>query len=327
MKRKKINSKALRSRRLWGFFIFLTAILLLWAFGYSLQKGEPLVVYKQSSSKLKLSLKNFSPIAGANYELWQITPNQEISLGKFNLNAEGQLIDAYGQTILGAFFDLSTSSEETKSFKITIEPQLDDSLEASPIEMVSGKKAKPLEKTSAKLEFILDFSQISGNYFLISPTDGNTNSNENAGIWFFQEVNKMPIPSLNLPILPEGWKYESWIVYENETFSLGKFTDPGVNDEANKFSGPKSAPAFPGEDFLRKSEPNFTQKLPFKLNNGSTQIFLTLEPDQQGTDPTGDRPFFLQFLNATINKDAPVHTVLPLTLDLGKIPSAKIQIQ
>lgn len=316
-------SRKSRKKRFFGFLIFIAAILLLWGFGYSLKKENPLIIYEESFTKVQLSLENLYKLDKAVYELWQITRNQEISLGKFNFDDKGQIIDMYGQIIEGGEFDLaSIDDEEIQAFEITIEPNPDDDLNPSTIELVSGD----LKEKKAKLDFILDLNNTKGSYILASPTDGNTNRREEAGIWFFYESDKTQIASLDLPVLPEGWKYEAWIEYENNIISIGKFSDPAVADESAVFCGSKTAPTFPGEDFLRKPDQNYPLDLPFKLNNGTTRVFITLEPDLDGQDPTGDSAFSIQFLNATITEEAEVHKSFDLILDLNNIPEVQIKL-
>ncbi len=319
-------TKQVPKKRIVGFLIFVAVVMVLWGFGYSFKKVEPITIYEESLTTLTLEVKNFPILEKASYELWQINRNQEISLGKFNINEQGQIIDLYNLIIENNEFNLAltdTDIQAIRGFQVSIESNPDDSLDSSPTILVSGKLN---QKNQAKLQYIVDLEGTKGSFILSSPTDGNKYSNENAGIWFEYEVKNNQIPSLDLPVLPEGWIYESWINYQNNFISMGKFSDPGVADAEGRFSGKANVLTFPGEDFLHKPSIDYNLDMPFILNNGSTQVFISIEPDIDSKDPTGVEPFSIQFLNAKIKKEAEIRKVYDLNLDLKLIPELNINL-
>jgi len=56
-------------------------------------------------------------------------------------------------------------------------------------------------------------------------------------------------------------------------------------------------------------------------------VIISIEPDQGGTDPTGDDIFYLQPFSATIAKDTKNYSEQPLTLDVSKFPTATISVK
>ncbi|MFC1656896.1 hypothetical protein ACFL14_02985 [Patescibacteria group bacterium] len=315
-----------QKKRIVGFMIFISVILILWGFGYSFRRVEPITIYEDSLTTVRLEVQNFPILEKASYELWQINRNQKISLGKFNINEQGQIIDLYNLVIENNEFNLilvENSVDAIQGFQISIEPNPDDNLDPSSTILVSGKIN---QQKQIDLRYIVELEGTKGSFALSSPTDGSEHTNESSGVWFVYKVKNNEIPSLDLPVLPEGWIYESWIFYENNYVSMGKFTDPAVSDAEARFSGKENILTFPGEDFLYKGDSDYATTFPFVLNNGSTQVLISIEPDIDGSDPTGLNPFSIQFLNAKIKKDAEVHKSYDLNLDLNIIPEGNIKI-
>ena len=61
-------------------------------------------------------------------------------------------------------------------------------------------------------------------------------------------------------------------------------------------------PALPGEDFVANLPDSIAP--PVDLANGSSQIIITVEPDIDGTDPTGEGAFSLRPWAASIPRNA-----------------------
>jgi len=78
-----------------------------------------------------------------------------------------------------------------------------------------------------------------------------------------------PLPSLDLPTLPEGWEYEGWVVINGQPLSTGKFLKVDEADFATPYSGASPGPAYPGEDFLQNAPAGLT--FPLDLS-GSTAV-------------------------------------------------------
>jgi len=133
-------------------------------------------------------------------------------------------------------------------------------------------------------------------------------------------------PSLILPEAPKGWKYEGWALYQGVLLTTGRFQRARGIDEFSGYSGGASTgPNFPGEDFLRNTPEGLSLSFPINLADGTSKIFLTIEPDIEGVDPTGDGQFMLRPFSADIAKDAKDHESFNLTKDLSGFPTAVIE--
>lgn len=100
-----------------------------------------------------------------------------------------------------------------------------------------------------------DFSSASGTFRLATPTSLETEDFD-LGLWWFDLDGDMPIQSLFLPPLPQGWLYEGWVVGGEKPLSLGKFSDPARfdTDLAGSAADEETAPLFPGQDFIEPPE-------------------------------------------------------------------------
>ncbi|HYC79150.1 MAG TPA: hypothetical protein VEI02_16140, partial [Planctomycetota bacterium] len=128
---------------------------------------------------------------------------------------------------------------------------------------------------------LADFAGIGGSFILRTPTDDapGVAINDRFGAWFRSFDD--PDPSLTLPPLPAGWKYEAWAV-ENATgarASLGAFDDPsGPDDDAATWPGRGSVSVgfpVPGQDFLNPVAPFAAPALDL---TGYT-VIVTVEPN------------------------------------------------
>lgn len=188
-----------------------------------------------------------------------------------------------------------------------------------------------------------DFSDpgvFSASFVIATPSDDDS-TNETSGIWFADApLDQNPGSGLHLPVLPEGWIYETWIAPQSETvcISMGKFLDPDSLDENG--AGPRGGgnlPAgiqFPGEDFVQIGVPHpsiddrpvpaallqqyldtFTGELVFNQNvinplTGASEawdVVVSIEPDPDN-DPFN--PFTIFPLFQRIQQNTPTGTVL-----------------
>ena len=90
------------------------------------------------------------------------------------------------------------------------------------------------------------------------------------GVWFLDP--KAGAPSLDLPVLPDGWVYEGWVVGEDGPVTTGRFLDPSAADQdgGGAAAGPDGTPPYPGQDFVNP---------PRDLRGGKVVISVEPEPD------------------------------------------------
>lgn len=225
------------------------------------------------------------------YEGWLIVNGDPVSTGTFSSVSFPQSF-----TIDNEQLDNATT------FVLTIEPAGetgDDALTPSNTKIMVGDFSGQSAIVSTGI--IGDFFNISGNFILATPTDntgGVDNMNDENGIWWLDITSGTPVAGLDLPVLPEGWKYEGWVVASGIPITTGTFTKVAATDDAAPFSGMEPLPMpngtdgfFPGEDFVANAPSNVT----FPLDVRNMTAVISIEPDP---DNSSD-PFLLKPLVST----------------------------
>jgi hypothetical protein len=265
----------------------------------------------EANFPLRLSLQKLAPLGGSHYEVWVVDGERKLSAGKFNVTSAGKLVTTAGRP---ASFASPIDPARADAIASTIERSPDPSRMPTKVVVLAGKPGGD----RAKLSFPIQLRRISGSFILATPTDDDS-TNEAAGVWFLRVAGGMK-PSLVLPRLPAaGWVWEGWGVTQKTPLTSGRFRSAAGADLASPFSGPKAGPAFPGEDFVRNLPAAVSA--PVSLNDGSSMIVITLEPDLRGKDPTGSAPFSIKPLVGTIAAGARDHASIRLRRDLSTVPT------
>jgi len=193
------------------------------------------------------------------------------------------------------------------TFVLTIEPAPDNDPNPSSVHILAGDFSGDAADLSVGHGAALgnDFMSATGKYILATPTNG-ANTDENSGIWFLDPAAG-PGVGLNLPVLPDGWTYEGWVVVDGTPVTSGKFTDVAKEDDSAPFSGMMAGPPFPGEDYLNNAPTGLS--FPTDLSGGKAVISIEPVPDNSTA------PFLLKPLLADIPAAAADHTAY----DLGNI--------
>lgn len=261
---------------------------------------------------LALSFSGLEPLQnGYHYEGWAIVNGAAVTTGKFNVDANGALVDLNGGAIAGGEFATGVDLTGTTAIVITIEPAGDvDDIPAS-THVIAGSVSGAAASLTVGAPQALgdDFASASGSYILATPTDDPA-ANENSGLWFLSLASGSPAAGLNLPALPEGWAYEGWAVIDGQPVTTGRFTSATAADDAAPFSGAGGGPPFPGEDFVANAPAGLT--FPTDLAGGTAVISIEPHPDDSPA------PFTLKPLVGMIATDAVDH----VTYDLGNNASA-----
>jgi len=225
-------------------------------------------------AELKVTLNNLEQLQeGFQYEGWIMVDGNAISTGKFN--------DVSANTVK-TFSPIATDLEKATEFVLSIEPANDTDSGPSNTKVLSGS----FNGNAASLSYqtvIGDLQTSEGRFTLGTPTD-NVADNDEAGVWF--EANGQP--GLTLPELPEGWKYEGWVVFNNIPVSTFKFKEVDMADEANAYSGTVARPSFPGEDFLFNTVAPDGVTFPEDVRGKTVVISVEPEPDDSKA------PFFIK---------------------------------
>jgi hypothetical protein len=273
-----------------------------------------------SDTELSLQLTGLETLQnGFHYEGWLILDDGPITTGKFNVNSEGEMVDLNGSMISEGLFNLTEDVSSASAFVLTIEPAGDvDDIPADTHHLagsISNNTGTLSLSHSASLGS--NFSNSTGDYILATPTDG-VNENENSGIWFLDPSSGSAMAGLDLPVLPNGWRYEGWAVYNGEPITTGTFTSTTEADAFSNFSGTQSGPPFPGEDFLMNAPGGLS--FPIDLAGGVAVISIEPYPDDSPA------PFALKPLVGMIPVSATDRTVYSMDNNTGSFPVGTVRI-
>lgn len=197
------------------------------------------------------------------YEGWIIVDGSPVSTGVFTSVT-------FPQT-----FPIATSQlNAATKFVLSIEPVNDTDPAPSAIKILAGD----FLGTSASVDtgIIADFSNINGQYILTTPST-NSSTDNNKGVWFLDPTGA-PDPTLTLPTLPTGWKYEGWAIINGTPISSGRFdAASGADADGNPFAGTDNTmlPPFPGEDFIM-GNPNGVD---LAMATHIAKIVVSIEPE------------------------------------------------
>ena len=254
---------------------------------------------------LSLDVIGLQPLENnVEYQAWIVVNGENKSLGRFSdVNFPRQ------------FKASRTDVQNATVFKLSIEPGNDPSPAISNTVLLSGTFAG----NAAQLDIsktLGNFQTASGVFILQTPTDNNAGNEQNGIYW----MRPSGAAGLQLPELPEGWKYEGWVTVPTASgdvnLSTGTFSKPVGQDDFLPYSMTTNPPpAFPGEDFLNasllaKSGVNNIPDLRGK------RVFISIEPQP---DNDGNEPFILRPLSGnTGTETAP--TLNTMSLNTASFP-------
>lgn len=274
---------------------------------------------EDSQSNFEFTFNNLPSLQQGFYQMWLQDGDQTTSLGAFNVQ-DGQAIGHQSDQP----FQPDISQVDTGN-KLIVTIQAGDEPASSPSSTIilSGEWSN----NGAELAFTaIDFSQAKGKYTIAAPSD-LSGENQNAGIWFATTDGKsLTGPGLDIPVAPAGWAYEGQVVYKDIAITTGRFSQPNQSDNFYGFTpNPDELPSnFPGEDYLINPPSSLDLDFPANLTNGQWKIIISLEPDQDGQDPTGDDTFTIQPFSATIADGAKTYEEYNLNRDLSTLPKGSI---
>ncbi len=263
-----------------------------------------------TTRNLTLNLSGLDAL-GSNfvYEGWIIVNGTPVSTGTFT-NV------TFPQTFTIDYNQLSAATK----FVLSIEPLNDTDPAPSNTKILVGDFSGNTATMGSGT--VGDFSNAAGKYILATPTNGAM-TNENSGIWFLDPTSGSPVAGLTLPTLPNGWKYEGWVVINGQPVTTGKFTKVAATDMFDGYSSTTALPMpngadgfFPGEDFLQSAPAGLT--FPTDIAGGKAVISIEPEPDNS------PMPFTLKPLVGNIAADATDHTLYTMNQNLGSFPSGTV---
>lgn len=242
------------------------------------------------------------------YEGWIIVNGAPISTGTFTSVTFPQSF-----TVDAAQLDAATK------FVLSIEPA-GETGEAALAPAATKLLAGDFSGSTADVNtgVVGDFNLAAGAFFLRTPTDeiGSNNGNDQNGVWF-GTPGAPPTSNFVLPVLPEGWAYEGWVVGENGPITTGIFTAFDVRDSSNGFSGLENnaGPPVPGEDFFLNTPIGET----FPLDVRGRTVVISVEP----VPDDSVAPFVMKPLVGTAGQDTAPATH-NFDQNLGSLPQGKV---
>lgn len=242
------------------------------------------------------------------YEGWIIVNGTPISTGTFT-----------SVTFPQTFIVDATQLANATKFVLTIEPETDPDPSPSATKYLAGDFSG--ETASVSTAIVGNFSASWGKAFLRTPTDempGTANNgNDENGVWF-GTPGMPPTAGLGLPELPDGWKYEGWVVVDGVgPITTGTFTSFTTADDSNGFSGTENnaGPPIPGEDFFNNEPTGFT----FPLDVRGRTVVVSVEPDPDNSSA----PFTIKPLVGVLGQDT-APTTHDLSLNLNSLPTGTV---
>ena len=209
-------------------------------------------------------------------------------------------------------------------FILSIEPNPDSDPAPSAHKLIAGDfNGNSASVSTSVAPAVGDFSNAAGSFFLRSPTDepqGSVNNgNDENGVWFGLP-GAPPSPNFTLPILPDGWVYEGWVVGDTGPLSTGQFKNFDMRDmnagAVGSFSGIEQlGPPIPGEDFFNNAPSGEV----FPLDIRGRMVVISVEPFPDNSPA----PFVLKPLAALASNDtAPAS--YNFNQNLGSFPTGTI---
>ncbi|MFD2824342.1 anti-sigma factor [Lacinutrix iliipiscaria] len=216
-----------------------------------------------TTAELTLNLNGLEALGNDYvYEGWIIVDGAPVSTGTFTSVAASQTFTVNAAQLASA-----------TTFVVSIEPAVDPDPAPADTKILAGDFSG--DTASIDTGIVGDFSNAAGAFFLRTPTDesGMNNGNDENGVWF-GTPGAPPMPNFVLPMLPDGWAYEGWVVGDSGPLSTGTFTAFNLADNAAPFSGASAGPPVPGEDFFMNEPVGET----FPLDIRGRTVVISIEP-------------------------------------------------
>ncbi len=251
------------------------------------------------------------------FELWiRLDSSGNIknySLGKFNINTSGTVVDTSGNPMVFNYQGDTNNLYQTTTAFVSVEPPGDNNSEPSNAILLSGQTVITSDSIYATMTItgndalgatgnVLITSPLSG-YIINTPTGGPSTCKR--GVWLCDTSGTSYFQNgmqLNAP----GWVYEAWLKDKSDPgnpiyYSIGRFRDPFDKDfdGAGPCAGPGPFYSKPGQDWVLDS--CITGKPQIQnLDNGNYELWITLEPSYEVQGSAAfNNPFFFKLFKQT----------------------------
>lgn len=286
------------------------------------------------------NLKHVDQNIDGIFELWLRLDSAgnitNYSFGRFNISANGNLVDSSGNPMDILFRgDTNMLKFATVSF-ITVEPPGDNNSEPSDRVLLSGPVGFTTDSIYADLKLSGSMAlgsagqailfSTGGGYMINTPT--GTEQTCLHGVWLCDSNGMSYFPN-GMQLYAPGWVYQAWVKDKSNPnspiyYSMGRFRDPfGPDfDGAGPCAGPGSFYSKPGEDWIQSGCP--AGKPPIQnINSGRYEILVTLEPSDE---LPGNQAFEVPFMTLYKQGDIVVNCLRRDNVFLQTLPEARIKI-
>ena len=271
---------------------------------------------------LRLDLRGFEPLTnGFHYEGWALSTSAvNVSTGKFNVDAAGNLVDLNGNPIPNNALETNVDLSVSPSMFITIEPAGDTNQTPSATRLLGGDFNDGVAELTVEHRSALGVSLFlaTGTYILSTPTNG-PDSDEDSGVWFINLTAGPQGRGLIVPDLPSGWTYEGWTIIDGIPVTTGTFKEVSGTDDAAPYSGPMEGFAFPGEDFLVNAPAGLS--FPTFLSGATVVVSVEPSPDP---DPA---PFTLKLFSGAVPGNATNEVTYNLKNNANAFPTGTARVR
>jgi len=320
-------------------------------------KRDPELVINNHQTSVSVAVTNLPPLPAGqgHYQLWATfvvfakpsganAPMHDsgfVSLGEFNVTANGVLIDPLDGSPARFAIPQGQDPQLIDHVILTIQGEdrgrnkiaHDEPGAAILGGMVTGTATLGIAdlSVSSPEAFGTDFSAVTGKYTITAPTSP---LDSNSGVWFYEPLPPDSVGLRNLAALPPEWTYEGWVVFDHglaatplhEVFySTGKFrrADSADYDGAGPGRGPGTPLNFPGQDFIVGDS---THPATPNLRDSVYSFMVTIEPDPDNSP----EPFFLTLLSS-VQTGGPSKPAAIATSDMYNVigsglPTARVTI-
>ncbi|MEI7579108.1 MAG: hypothetical protein WCJ58_03645 [bacterium] len=266
--------------------------------------SEKQIINSETSISLKfIKFQNLPTLEFGHYTLWFVDGSKQFHLIKrFNVKSD-KLISLDGTNLQSLSIN---SLSDIQQAVITIEQEGDRNEVPNTIIFLTSNYQLDNDMKFTLNDQLPELNKTEISFQLQTPTDQNTQINEQSGIWFVAtSANILPV------ITTTGWSYQARLIYKAVyDLNIGYFNDLNNKDNSSRFSlAIDNPPNYPGEDFLT----NLPDELfgPLNLTNGNSKVIISIEPMQDDLDPTGSK-LFLPILEATIAEKTEIHVNYPM---------------
>jgi hypothetical protein len=289
------------------------------------------------------NLKPLNQFTEGTYEGWVSFNTADhgnasyVSIGKFNVNSLGEIIDTAGNPTTLKFKDKPANIGASEDAIVTIELPGDN-------DTIPGTRLMGGTKVLVGDYYIFDvdmkYNEILGSVaaqypsdslhvIYATPTTPAVYDDENFGIWFTKDTTGTQ-KGMTCMTIPDSlrWIYCAYVLDLNDNIidTIGYFSDPGIADSdgpGKYYNVGNSGYPKPGQDYILNNPP-----IPYMsgngFNSGAYRLMVSLVPKVGFLSPFFLKVFYTVSLSTVgYHQAQSIPNVTPQTLPFGQIKIAK----